>query len=329
MSIAIPDILQVEPFEQMRERFITEFFLPHATKEVGEEMAQMLTRGLRSPNESAALLLDAMVIFNQSETRNQNYKYLQNFSLTATDSQMIDLICSRLDIKRQVLEPADNSVFPPKPEKMESNESLLLRYSLAPYGLATTGTRTGYKFHAMTLGSRPRISVYQESENVLIQRFEFLPTDGMTRPKDAEARMLIPHTGNVGLRVLSPHGDGTADEDLLSSVFDYCSRPDIGQATDILTVESAEILSYSIEVEVWEENAPTKLVDREKLNSALNAYAQSQHRLGGEIQHSRIDQIAHNYNARKVVINQPSSDLSCDWYQAPFCIGVSTHVRSI
>ncbi|EOC5887527.1 baseplate J/gp47 family protein [Vibrio vulnificus] len=328
MSIAIPDILQVEPFEQMRERFITEFFLPHATKEVGEEMAQMLTRGLRSPNESAALLLDAMVLFRQAETRSDNYKYLQNFALTATDSKMIDLVVSRLGIKRQVVQPADNSVFPPKAAVMESDENLLLRYSLAPYGLASTGTRTGYKFHAMTLGARPLITVYQESANVLIQRFEFLPTDGITRPKDAEARMLVPNSGNVELRVLSPIGNGTADEALQEAVLAYCTRPDVGQASDHLSVKSAEILTYSIVIDAWEDNAPTQLIDRAGLTAALTDYASKQHKLGGEIQRSRIDQIAHNYSARRLNIISPAADIACDWHQAPYCTGVTANVRS-
>ncbi|POC09580.1 hypothetical protein CRN39_10315, partial [Vibrio vulnificus] len=91
-AVKVPDILTVEPFEVMRERFIDDFFYPHAVKEVGEEMAQLLTKGLRSPNESAALLLDSMILFRQQETRNDNYKYLQNFSETATDSEMIDLV---------------------------------------------------------------------------------------------------------------------------------------------------------------------------------------------------------------------------------------------
>lgn len=327
-AVKIPDILTVEPFEVMRERFINDFFYPHAVKEVGAEVAQLLTTGLRSPNESAALLLDTMVLFRQQETRNDNYKYLQNFSETATDSEMIDLVVSRLNLKRQVIQPADNTVFPPIAAVMESDASLLLRYSLAPYGLATTGTRTGYKFHAMTLGERPLITVYQESPSVIIQRFEFTSTEGVTRPKDAEARMLTPNSGEIEIRVLSPHGDGTADQSLLNAVKSYCSRPDIGQESDHITTASADILSYPISIDAWEENAPTRLIDREGLNQALNEYANDQHKLGGEIQRSRIDQIAHNYNVKKLSIISPATDVLCDWFEAPYCQGVTVNVRA-
>lgn len=325
--INTPTILKVESFDVMRERFINDTYLPHATKEVGAEMATELARGLRSPNESSALLLDAMVLFRQQETRNDNYKYLQEFSETVTDSEMVDLIVSRLGLKRQVLTPANNAVFPPTPEVMESDASLLLRYSLAPYGLATTGTRTGYKFHAMTLGERPIITVSQESKNVIIQRFEFTSTVGITRPKDADARMLTPNSGEVEIRILSPDGDGAASQSLIDSTLVYCSRPDVGQESDSITVKSAEILAETINIDVWEENSPTMLIDREGLSQALRDYAAKQHALGGEILLSRIDHIAHQYNAKKLSIISPQSDVLCDWHQAPYCTEVIANVR--
>lgn len=327
-AMKAPDILTVEPFEVMRERFINDFFYPHAVKEVGAEMAKLLTTGLRSPNESAALLLDAMVLFRQQETRNDNYKYLQNFSETATDSEMIDLVVSRLGVKRQVIQPEDNTVFPPKAAVMESDTSLLLRYSLAPYGLATTGTRTGYKFHAMTLGERPLITVYRESASVIIQRFEFTSTEGITRPKDAEPRMVTPNSGEVQIRVLSPIGDGTADQALQDAVLAYCSRPDIAQESDYITTVSADINPYAIVIDAWEETAPTRLIDRVGLTQALNEYVEKQHKLGGEIQRSRIDQIAHNHNAKKLNIISPANDVLCDWFEAPYCQGVTVNVRA-
>ncbi|MEZ9649716.1 baseplate J/gp47 family protein [Vibrio lentus] len=329
MSVTkIPDILTVEPFETMRERFINDFFFPFAEKEVGTEVAQLMTRGLRSPNESAALLLDSMILFRQQETRNDNHKYLQNFSETATDSEMIDLVVSRLGLTRQVIQPEDNTVFPPVAAVMESDASLLLRYSLAPYGLATTGTRTGYKFHAMTLGERPFITVYLESDNVVVQRFEFTSTKEVVRPKDAEPRMLRPNSGEVEIRILSPVGDGTADQALKKAVLDYCSRADIAQESDHITTASAEIKPYTIAIDVWEETTPTQLIDREGLTQALNDYGKKQHKLGGHVQRSRIDQIAHNHNVKKLSIISPGNDVLCDWFEAPYCQGVVVNVRN-
>lgn len=327
-KIKIPQILTVEKFADMRERFINDFFLPHAEKEVGNEKARNLTAGLRSPNESAALLLDAMILFRQQETRNDNYKYLQHFAKTVTDSEMVDVVVSRLGLKRQIIKAGDDTVSPNIPAVKESDASLLHRYSLAPYGLATTGTRSGYKFHAMTLGARPLITISSESDNVVTQRFEFTPTEGVIRPKDAKARMLKKNSGEVEIRILSPEGNGQASQKLQDEVLEYCRRPDIAQESDHISVRSASIKPYKIEIEAWEETAPTRLIDEKALVQALRDYAEQQHKLGAKIQRSRISQIAHNHNATKLNILQPSADLVCEWFEAPYCQEVDVHVKA-
>ncbi|MCG9785392.1 baseplate J/gp47 family protein [Vibrio brasiliensis] len=324
----VPEILTVKPFGELREQFIEEFFIPHATEQVGEEKAQQIAAGLRSPNEVSALLLDCIVLYRQQETRNDNHKALQEFSETVVESQMIDLIVKRYaNLTRQIIEPADNTVFPPKAAVMESDESLLLRYSLAPYGLATTGTRMGYRFHALTLGEQPLITVEVESDNVIIQRFEFVKTDGLERPKDAQARMTEAFSGKIELRLLSFAGDGSASQALCDSVLGYCSRDDIGQESNTLTVKSAQIQSYTIDIEVTEYSEPNQLIDRAALDKALQDYAKEQHKLGGAVKLTRIYQIAHNHKAVDITINQPEADINCTWQQAPYCTGVTSLVQ--
>lgn len=324
--MSVPQVLKVEDFETLRESFISDFFLPHAVKEVGEELASEMVAGLRSPNEVSALLLDCMVLYGQQNTRNENYKALQQFSATATDSEMIDLIVSRFSMKRQVIQQADNTVYPPKAAVMESDASLLLRYSLAPYGLATTGTRTGYRFHALTLGARPVISVEVESETVVNLRYQFSSTDGVERPKDAAPKMIEPNSGKVEVRILAFDGNGTANEGLISAVDTYLNRDDVAQETDEISVKSAAIIDHQIVLECSEVNEPGQLIERSALLTALKDYADKQHRLGGTIQRSKLDQIAHNHNASTVKIIQPVNDVVCDWFEAPYCTGVTLNV---
>ncbi|MBV7264318.1 hypothetical protein KCG43_20105 [Photobacterium sp. WH24] len=326
--MSLPEILTVKSFDELRERFIEDIFLPHAIREVGPERADQIAQGLLAPNETAALLLDCMILYSQQNTRNENYKALQQFSQTATDSEMIDLIVGRLGIKRQVLEPADNSVFPPKSAVMESNASVLLRYSLAPYGLATTGTRTGYRFHSLTMGERPKITVEAESENVVLMRYEFQSTDGIERPRDAQARMIEANSGKVENRLLAFGGDGTASPELCAANLAYLTRDDIAQETDELSSLSADIIPYQIEIDCEEVSEPGQLIDREALSAALWNYASNQHALGGvKVLRSKIDQIAHNHNADSLVIVSPAADILAEWYQAPYCTGVTINVR--
>lgn len=322
-----PAILKVEPFEKMRERFINDFFIPYARSKVGEKAAEQLARGLRSPNETAAVLLDAMILFRQSEVRNDNYKALQQFSETVSDPEMIDLIVSRFGLKRQTIKPADPDSFPPKPAVMESDESLLLRYALAPYGLSTTGTRTGYEFHALTLAERPLMSVEAISETEVIMRYKFQSTNGIERPKNAKARMIVPNSGKVEVRILSFKGNGQASDELIANTLAYLKRPDIAQASDEISVKSGEIRPYSIDMAVTEISEPNRLVNKASLDKALQDYATEQHKLKGIIQVSRLKQIAHNHNAFDITINHPQSDFRCDWFQAPYCTGITTSVR--
>ena len=322
-----PDLLKIQPFEKLRSEAITDVFLPYLTERVGAQQAKEVVRGLESPNEVSALLLDCMVLYKQKQDRKNNHKVKQLFSETATDSQMIELLVKRYNLKRQVLKPADESVFPIKPAVLETNESLLLRYALAPYGLATTGTRSGYKFHSLTLGERPLISVETESENVVLVRHEFTPTQGVKRPKDAAARMVRANSGEVEIRLLSSDGNGQASTALIDSVSAYVNRDDIAQETDTVTVKSADILNCEIEVEAKEISKPNQLVNRPALNKALKDYANAQHKLGGKIERSRLIQILHNHNAENPMIIKPQADLICDWYQAPYCIGITASVK--
>lgn len=324
--MSTPEILRAEPVESIKKRFIKNAFIPQATEEVGETAAKLMSEGLESTNETACVFLNSVALFRNQEVRNDNYKALQFFSDTVTESDMVDKICGRNGIKRQVIQEADPEAQPPKPRIMESDESMLLRNALAPYGLATTGTRTGYQFHALTIGERPLISVESESENVVLVRYEFRPTDGIERPKSAEPRMVEANSGKVNLKILSHSGNGEASPELVSSVLEYLTRPDIAQETDELSVDSGEIIDYEIDLALTEVPEPNKLVDRDGLNKALNKYKEEQHRLGGLIKRSKLIQIAHNYKAHGVEVRKPDADIICTWEQAPFCTGINVDV---
>lgn len=321
-----PAILTVEPFDKMRTDFI-EGARDYLTERIGLVQATAMIEGAYSTNSALAVWTDYTILWRQSEVRKDNYKALQFFSETVTESDMVDLVVSRFGLKRQVIEKGDPNASPPTQDVHETDESLLLRYAIAPFSLSTTGTQTGYKYHMMTVGEKPLISVESPRENVVVVTYEFAPTDGIERPKDAEARMIEPNSGKVEGRILSRDGNGTANQALCDSVLTYISRPDIAQATDELSVKSADILEYRIKMSVKEVSKPNQLVDRVGLNNALQDYANQQHRLSGKIQRSRLDQIAHNFNASGLVITYPAMDVICEWYQAPFCTGIETDVR--
>ena len=86
-----------------------------------------------------------------------------------------------------------------------------------------------------------------------------------------------------------------------------------GERTDLNSPEF--MAAFAEEQQLPTEAIPTPF---EGLNKALNDYVEEQHKLGGTIQRSRIDQIAHNLNATRLNILSPVSDVACDWFEAPY-----------
>ncbi|MYM61637.1 hypothetical protein GTG28_20765 [Vibrio sp. OCN044] len=316
-----PDIFKMEDFETKRAKFLS-FAREEAKKEKDFVFAQELVDTLENPSEALSWWTDLVIRWTQENERENNYKALQQFAQTATEDEAIDLICLRYDVKRQVIQEEDKNAVPPKPLIMESNESMLLRYALAPHGLSTTGTRMGYKFHSLNVGHRPHITVESISETEIVMRFKFSTELQHLRPKDAEARTPEKNSGKIDNYILGWANDGTPSGELIDAVHHYITRPDIAQETDDVTTKAAKIKRYKIRLRVTEHNEPTKLIDRPNFEKALRQYAKDNHRLGHDVLCSVLDQIAHNHKARTVEILEPTANVDCDWNEAAFCESV-------
>ena len=321
-----PDILKPSNFDEKKSEFLQRFF-EHAASEVGEQQAQQMLDAIDSPNSVSALLVDTFILYRNADERDTNSDACQNFAGLATDSQMIDLVCKRLNVERQEWVPEDNTTYPPTPAVMESNDSLLLRYSIAPYSLATTGTRLGYKFHALTPNVKPLIEVVSLSSKQVQVIYTFPDGTPQSEIKDASARQMEPNTGKVMLTLLGHDGDGSVSKAQIDKVITYCKREDIAQETDELHGQSANIQRYTLSVDATEDPEPHKWIDRNALNAALVAYTKQQHRLEGEVLPSVIDQIFHNHGATSLVVNSPSI-ITCDDYSAPYCEAINVNVRT-
>ncbi|CAM3934153.1 baseplate J/gp47 family protein [Vibrio aquimaris] len=316
-----PDIFKVEDFATLRAKFV-EFVRTNAEAERDTAFAESMVETLENPSEALAWWTDQVIRWTQHNTRENNYGALQQFAQTATEDDAIDLVCARLGVERQVIQKEDLTAVPPKPLIKESNESMLLRYALAPHSLSTTGTRMGYKFHSLNVGHKPLITVESVSETEILLRFKFSESLSQLRPKDAEARTPQPNTGKIDNHILSWEGDGTPSAELIESVHSYITRPDIAQETDEVSTKAATIKRYQIHLRVTEHNEPTRLIERAEFESALRQYASDNHRLDHDVLRSVLDQIAHNHKAKTVEVVEPSNDVLCDWKEAAYCESV-------
>lgn len=325
MSNELPQAFQVPSFETLLAAYKAAALDYVAAND--PDVTPALQEALDNDAELLAQITEAFVIKRQAEIREQNHQALQMFRRYVTDADMVELLALQYGLKRQTLKKGDASTFPPTPAVMESDESLLRRFDLAPYQFHTTGTRLGYKFHALTLDERPVITI-DTTDNAVTMRYTF---PGLTRPmpvKDAEARMLEAYSGKVCVAILSrENADGTASESLLQRAHAYLTRDDIAQESDQITVKTAVPVPYSIHVTVYTGADPTNSMTQAETIQAAQQFADAYHRLNTTIDREAVGAVFYELGAKRAKVHEPAADVICGWDEAPYCTEIVVDVR--
>ena len=94
------------------------------------------------------------------------------------------------------------------------------------------------------------------------------------RDADFRRRMLL-------VSILSRASDGTASAELLATVSDVLQE--VRPLTDLVTVQSATAVAYSITASLTVLPGPDSTVVRQMAQEAVTAYAGSQNRLGHDV----------------------------------------------
>lgn len=287
-----------------------------AVAETFENQAELMTK-----------LTEAFTVILQSHFRQMNAQALQMFGMYATDDDMVDLIASQLGVERQILDEGDPNAFPPVPPKVESNEALLTRYYLAAYALATTGTRSGYRFNAMTLGGRPKVTVESPTQSKVVVTYEFDSHEMAGQTKDAQARRVAP--GEVDCFILAHANKGVPAEALIAATLQYMQRDDIAQETDLLKVKAPTIKTWSCEAVLYIRTGPDADMVKVAAEKAVRDYAEQQHRLGGSIELSMLYSVLlKTTGAHRGDILQPTQPLRCQFNEAPYLESVQITVNT-
>ncbi|WP_130932217.1 baseplate J/gp47 family protein [Pseudomonas sp. Sample_24] len=225
-----------------------------------------------------------------------NEACLANLLAKAKGNDLVQL-AANVNVHRLVVIPADPTAVPPVTAVMESDESLRERAQMAWEGLSTAGPRNSYILHARS-------------------------ADG--RVADASAESPSPAVAVVTVQALL--GDGTAPQDLLDIVFDYLSDEDRRPVADRLTVQSAEILPYTVDAVLYlATTGPEAEPIRAAAETKLAAFVSQRRRLGVEISKSAIHAALHVEGVRKVELND-WIDLAPTTAQAAYCTGVTVIV---
>lgn len=209
----------------------------------------------------------------------------------------LDQVAARFNVGRLQITPGNPAASPPVPPEYEPDEALRERTQMAMEGLSTAGPRNAYVFHARSADGRV-----------------------------ADASCDSPAPAEVVVTIQSALGDGAANAELLKIVEAYLSAEDRRPVADRLTVQSAEVLPYSVTAVLHlETTGPEAEPIRATAEQRLHELVNRRRRLGQEVNRSALDAALHVEGVRRVDLVD-WTDIVATLHQAPHCIGYSVTV---
>lgn len=204
---------------------------------------------------------------------------------------------------RLVIVEADPDANPPIEEELESDTDFRNRVALKPESYSTAGPTEAYIFHARTASGQVK-----------------------------SATATSPQPGTTVVTILSRTDDGMPTQDLLDTVYAALDDEEIRPLSEEVIVQAAEIIEYSLAVELFIYSGPDNSLVESAAESALQAYTQAAHVLDENISMSALDKAAHQPGVQHANITIIGPDLADNQLvisklQAAYCtaINITTH----
>lgn len=209
----------------------------------------------------------------------------------------LDQLGANNGVERLTITPADQATIPPTAAVMESNDDYRARIAAAFEGLSVAGPTGAYEYHAKSADGRV-----------------------------ADASAISPSPAVVTVTILARDGNGTAAADLLAVVDAALNDEDVRPVADRVSVQSADIVNYEIEAEIYLYPGPEAEPVRAASEAKLAAYVTAQKRLGRDIRLSALYAAMHVEGVQRVNLIKPAADVVLDKTQAAYCAGYSLTV---
>ena len=198
-------------------------------------------------------------------------------------------------VTRNLITPANPNANPPVAAVYETDSSLRYRIQLSLEGFSTAGPEGAYKFHALKVATIKDVAV--------------------AGPPTVAA-------GNVRVTILSSVGDGAASSAEVAAVNTILNSEDVRPITDLVTVQSATITSYKLNVTLYVYDDWDAAVAASQAETAIQAYAESVHRVGSDVRISGVYAAAHVGGVEHATLQSTggaiTADLSIDGVHAPY-----------
>ena len=202
----------------------------------------------------------------------------------------LDQLAANNDVTRLVATPADTNAVPPIEAVMEDDADLRGRIPAAFEGLSVAGPSASYQYHALS-------------------------ADGQV----ADVSAISPEPAQVVVTVLARAGDGQADAELLAMVRNALNDENVRPVADRLTVQSAQIVSYTINAVLYVYQGPESEPILAAAKNSLKNYISTQRRLGRDIRISALHAALHVEGVQRVELTEPKQDVILDKTQAAYC----------
>lgn len=203
----------------------------------------------------------------------------------------LENLAALFGLRRETLVEADPDRDPPREEVLESDERLRRRAQLFPSSISSAGPASAYRFHA--LGASPLVK---------------------------DVAVTSPAPGRVRLAVLAeivkPRDTGAASAELVAAVKAALSDETVRPMGDQLTVESARIVSYSIQAVLKIGSGPDSSTVLAAARESVAAAALAAHRLGAGSPRSALIAALHVPGAASVDLQKPATDISVSAVEA-------------
>ncbi|MCX5620502.1 baseplate assembly protein [Bombella pollinis] len=212
----------------------------------------------------------------------------------------LDQLGANVNVARLVITPADNTVTPPVAAVMESDDDYRARIQLVPESYSTAGSVGSYAYWALKADADV-----------------------------GDVQVTSPTPGVVVLYVLSRSNNGQASDALVTKVLAAVNDEEIRPLTDRVSVKAATLVPYSVTATLELFNGPDQNVVKQAAITALQAYCDRTHKIGGMVATSGIYAALQQSGVRDVTLDSWMGNLVMADGQAPYCTSITISTTQV
>jgi len=208
----------------------------------------------------------------------------------ATGSDL-DQLAALVGVTRLVIQE-ENAVLG-LPQILEPDDALRQRVVLAPESFSVAGPELAYVFHARSAHA-----------DVL------------------DASAISPVPGEVIVTVLSRTGDGTASAEVLEAVEAVVNSRPVRPLTDLVTVQSVEVVPFTIEAQLFTFPGPDASLIVAAAQAKLDEHLAANRLIGRDLTFSGLNAALHVEGIQRVQFTTPLATIAISSTQVAHCTAV-------